>query len=1103
MADIPFVNPSPSLLGSLTPPRPGPGPRPTPIGEGATDLGTSLFNIGAQRQVEAAARRRAGLTTGIIEANDEAFSSYSKARRTGRFNADALLEEYDTRLSRVSEEFSAGELEAPLFAQARASFSKMIESELTRRAASAASARLASNSIILAREYSDLLIDNPNLSDEEMEKAAGDISSRLGGSDLQELRLFDRMLGAARDAGARRNRDAAEAKALSIRIGVDVELDRLDAAVSAGDLDPNAALEAAERLRVELLNLPVNKNTAALRDQTRNYMIKLTSGISSSETKEVKREAALSYATDSTTVNIALDDMDNKAYATQDELTTDISAAASLINALPEDTPEQVKFKYEANKRVTERVIRFTKDTGKQFEDVKVTAIRTAVDTIVLNIKRGEITTEAQLEESINVLNLIASNGGMSNELKRMLSQENTRLKELFDTITNTSALQPIINEIELELKAMGSDVGAEAIANHINNSVSEIAAREGLTDSQTNRLRLKAFNQLQPALAEAADTTYHDLVSVYTDQVTNVYERASADVIQGEFDQEAFDAELEVLADGVEDDGIEQRVRIDTIIPLANKLAAQIQDRDTLNIQNQNEAIIKEKIEAAGLYVRRNPGSQQEQDKAIQNEIAVANLLPEAKVNMAVDASKLLLTQQVIGSVKRFLDNPDNRDKMQDFIAGLVKEKVYRGIDVESLANEAEFEWRREFNEQSKAIVDQRLLGIGTDSEADAIAMNKDPRVGPEDRLRYNRAYEAANEERLAAQDFQSALDTPGQIITTDDAGDYDAWWRVVNGAEVIREQPSLVTPHINHVGFMTETMVSDIWGTVLNGTTEEASGVLSTLTSLTPEVLRASLPAEVYEQLVFWKYDRGATSPEDSIVKLRSFHDGPQTAIREQLEREYSRLVIEEEFSSSGTIFDILDVEDAPEDSYGLSYANRDFLRQHRQFFLRGMDWGDSQKAAAELIRRDWGENIDGGVMYLPPASVGVSKLYNPEAREFDHSWIKEHIESTAFPGGRPPEIPRDTELRLFADETSRRRRNAGRSVDYLVRYKSDLGLIEFVMEQLPDGNERLLRYTPIPTSAMFKEQLELIDAENQGRRGPGPMRFSRRPVSIDEGP
>ena len=108
-------------------------------------------------------------------------------------------------------------------------------------------------------------------------------------------------------------------------------------------------------------------------------------------------------------------------------------------------------------------------------------------------------------------------------------------------------------------------------------------------------------------------------------------------------------------------------------------------------------------------------------------------------------------------------------------------------------------------------------------------------------------------------------------------------------------REARRSIVPHLNKAGRIPSPIARDLWNTVLNGSTEQATQMLTTFSALTHDTISASLTKDQHEQYVFWKYARNAENEEQSVVELRSFHDSAQTGVRQARERAYSELVDE----------------------------------------------------------------------------------------------------------------------------------------------------------------------------------------------------------------
>ena len=163
---------------------------------------------------------------------------------------------------------------------------------------------------------------------------------------------------------------------------------------------------------------------------------------------------------------------------------------------------------------------------------------------------------------------------------------------------------------------------------------------------------------------------------------------------------------------------------------------------------------------------------------------------------------------------------------------------------------------------------------------------------------------------------------------------------------------------------------------------------------------------------------------------------------------------------------ILETLDLEDVRPDSYGLNYAYRDYLTVHKHMFLQGMDKSKAKDAAKDMVRRDWGKNVDGKLMYLPPEKTGVPKpcSIRSQASQITRGYFRNcrwrYRKSTLT--SRPMQMCACSRMRLLVDRGA-----FGRPVDYLVSYVKDDGIVEFVMEKVGE-NERLVRWIPTPDNA-----------------------------------
>jgi len=749
---------------------------------------------------------------------------------------------------------------------------------------------------------------------------------------------------------------------------------------------------------------------------------------------------------------------------------------------------------------------RFTEERHQQEDDIKSITYDSAFNDLLQDIRQGNVRTSDDLSSRLEAIEAAVTEGGAPVELLKSIANGQTQAKTLYETVTHNRRFQPVIDEIAYAIDRAGP-IPPEQVINLINSMVERAVGREGFTPRQADLLRTAAFRQLRPEYEEAMDARYDRQYASIEGRVTQEFSVASAAVVNDEeFNFDAMSQRIGKMLTELPEE-MQRDIAVNVIEPSTAKLGAQVHDKELLARRARNKALLDEMIVNAGAAVREDPDKTQDQFQFLQGQINNADLSSEDATALLDEAQKVMLQQNLAGSVERMLEQPSKRDEVDEFIVQVRASPAFESIaaDIDRIVYDTVREWRRAFNERSAAVIEERLQAIEGETFFDRDEVNGDPNITVADKVRYNKTFNEHNAAVIAGHRFQDKLDATDAFITRDDEGDYDAWWQSINGAEELRTNPQNVLGAINKAGFITPAMVKDIWSVVLNGETEDATNMLTVMSAMSPEVLATSLDESAHEQYVFWKYDRRAKTPEDSIVMLRSFHADANEQIRRALETEYTRLAFEESYANPDTIIDVLGLEDAPENSYGLNYAYRDFISLHRHFFLHGMDWGDAEDAATEMVRRDWGENLNGRAMYLPPSAVGVPKLFNLDSVEFDYSWIAQDLETRLLDSEKynvvqtAPGIADAMRGRtissvvLFADETTRRQHNSRQTVSYLVQYIDEQGLVQFVTENMPDGSERVIRYVPIPTDEMVQNQSSLIE-EAQRRYDGTPVKNYR---------
>ena len=904
--------------------------------------------------------------------------------------------------------------------------------------------------------------------------------------------------------------EADRQRSLARRLRAEQQADKVMAGVESGDIPPGNAAELIQALTEAVEAGELTPMLVEVSDSLRGLTNKLLGRQRrrDEDTRRREREASMAaakvtYAEQQSSVNRMLTVFGKSSYRTEEEFLVATKEITDAAVALPEATVEQIGYKDEVFGKLTAGAARFTDERRQQTDDVKDITYDAAFNDLLQDIRSGDVRTSVDLDERIEAITAAVTEGGAKQELLSRISGGVTRAKTLYETVTHNRRFQPIIDNTARNIAALGP-IPPERVAEEINTAVDQAVGQEEFNPRQAVLLRTAAFRQLAPELEEAMDARYDRMYTSAQGRVEQEFSVASAAIKNDEdYDFDALGNRVgSVLGELPEE--MQRDLSVGVVEPLAAKLGAQAHDKELLERRAANKAILEENIIGAGVVVRGDPGAIQAQFQQLQVQFNSADLDPQDATALLDDAQKVLLEQHLAGSLLQMLEDPTRRDEIDEFVARAKASPAFNpiGDNIDDIVASASREWRQNYNDRSRAKVEERLQNLAGETFYDQQEINQDAEVSTADKTRYNNAFDAYNEKVVAAHSFQDLLDANDTVVTKEDAGDYDAWWQSINGGQMLRENPVEVIGDINQAGYMTKAMVKEAWSVVTGGQTEEAQQMLSTLSYLEPDVLAASLSSAQHEQFVFWKYDRKARTPEETMVAMRVLHEGAPSAIRDQLEREYTRLSFEEEYASREVVFDILSVEEAPENSFGLNYAYRDYVTLQRHMFLRGMAWDDAEEAAVELVQREWGLNVDGSTMYLPPGKTAVPKLFNPDTEQFDHGWILQEIEAEVagdskynVPPARPVtqadarggetrlEIP--TPMSLFSDETTRRENNAGQTPSYLVQFVDEQGLVQFLTKTSDDGSEETVRFRPIPGEEKVSQQQMLIEEAHQARQ------------------
>ena len=476
-----------------------------------------------------------------------------------------------------------------------------------------------------------------------------------------------------------------------------------------------------------------------------------------------------------------------------------------------------------------------------------------------------------------------------------------------------------------------------------------------------------------------------------------------------------------------------------------------------------QKLSLIEEELKLEALAIIEDPTRYREAvKKAELLRVSGARLTVEKDRELRARIQGTFKEALLTGEAEEFLGEKDNRANYSIFIDQAKNDHRFAGIDTARVTEMARKDWQSEFNFTSKEIVD----GYMREERFDAITYNSvlsSDNLSTEDRARYISERETVLKRVLDAGRFEDKASNPTEVITADDASLYDAYWFENGGAAGMLEQPGRFVAQVNKAGFLTTNQVKDIWSIIASGEDEQALNMLTSLTSLNPEVLNSFSPTQAQKYFV-WKHSGKTTGPEEALLRVRGKAEGFSKAVDEQRTvLATTAIVSDTDFSTMEKVLDELDIEGA----FGPSTATlREDLIEQVMYFAteEGMDFDDAKEAGIEMIKRNWGKNTDGTSLALAPSVVGVPKLFNKEKGRYDHAWITDDLATSV-----KDLLPLGAQARLFTDNKTIKANNARKPISYAVTYLNEFGVMTFLADKDGVG----LRYKPEPTQEMLEGQ------------------------------
>ena len=273
-----------------------------------------------------------------------------------------------------------------------------------------------------------------------------------------------------------------------------------------------------------------------------------------------------------------------------------------------------------------------------------------------------------------------------SSKVIRELSDRKSRAITLFQSAYKDRVIGPSVLQLEFEIDSDPS-LDEAGIINKINSGVTRLAREQNMDDEQEQKFRTMTFAAIRPEYAQAADKAYTTTYLEAKGIIDAIYQTASNAVANDqEFDPADITEQVNSITEQLPAEMAED-LRVKVTMELSNKLASQINNKETQKRRDRNKIILDEGIIAGGLAIRRDPTQLEGVMKSIDAQIATADLSDESRAELSLSARDNLLTQHITGTVKRFLNQPHNRDLMEGLVSQMRRDEGYSGLDVESIA--------------------------------------------------------------------------------------------------------------------------------------------------------------------------------------------------------------------------------------------------------------------------------------------------------------------------------------------------------------------------------------------------------------------------------
>ena len=483
------------------------------------------------------------------------------------------------------------------------------------------------------------------------------------------------------------------------------------------------------------------------------------------------------------------------------------------------------------------------------------------------------------------------------------------------------------------------------------------------------------------------------------------------------------------------------------------------------------------------------------------ENELNASDLPQSEKNALLAGFHAEAATASIRGSAKQIFNLPekDREGRRADLLQAINSDPAFNILenDKQRIFDRAVAEAELEFDEASEAAVDAFIQTMNTQTTQAYDAMLEREDLTVEDKARLTTAWSKYIDAGIQERSFMEKLADPNYLFRASDKEQFLEVWNEQKWSEQFFADDEFAFSQLPRIAArlngLSGEVIQPMMSAVYNGDSAVANRVLgffNRLDNQNAQALANSLSDDQMVQYQVWKDLAVYQSDEQALAYVRSLQNDP--AVRRlrmdrinefRQERRESGL---ENFVDLEEITRTLKVHKAPKDSLALHSLLGDFNDLVETYYGMGGNLKDAKRKAVESLKQNWGENINGDLMYYPPAVSGYAPLYNPNTDRADHNWINKNLRNQLNSMGFPLA---GKEFELHAIPQTLQAKESGQDAPYYVRYRNDDGLYDYVM----DENKNPIAFTFEFDEQLQKEQKEAFERIKKGQ-SPRPPRGAR---------